>query len=151
MINNLTAKGKRTAAKILAELVASGRTVLIPWGEERYELALDEDGRLVRIQCKTGTLRDGCVDFKTCIMDIRRALGDGGYRGQIEAFAVYCPQADKAYLVPIDAVPGPTRNCQITGVRWARDYELTAERLGLLGAQGPLAREASTTASLPER
>src|SRR5579859_7812113 len=89
MINNPTAKGKRTEAILLGELVEAGTTVLIPWGEERYDLALDADGRLVRIQCKTGILRDGCIDFKTCVADIRRPLGDGGYHGQIEAFAVY--------------------------------------------------------------
>ena len=68
-----------------------GKSVLLPWGEERYDLALDEGDRLVRIQCKTGVLRKGCVVFKTCITDARRPLGDGGYHGQIDAFAVYCP------------------------------------------------------------
>ena len=143
MINNPTAKGKTTEAKILAELAEAGKSVLIPWGEERYDLALDEGGRLVRIQCKTGILRNGCVDFKTCIMDIRRPLGDGGYHGQIEAFAVYCPQTGQAYLVPIEAVPGPTlarlrvdptRNGQLRGIRWARDFELTRERITSLFA-----------------
>jgi hypothetical protein len=143
MIINPTARGKRSEAKILSELVEAGRSVLIPWGEERYDLALDEGGRLVRIQCKTGILRGGCVDFKTCVADIRRPLGDGGYHGQIEAFAVYCPQTHKSYLVPIEAVPGPTmarlridptRNGQFYGVRWARDFELTAERIATLFA-----------------
>ncbi len=112
MIINPTARGKRSEAKILSELVEAGKSVLIPWGEERYDLALDEGGRLVRIQCKTGILRGGCVDFKTCVADIRRPLGDGGYHGQIEAFAVYCPQTNKSYLVPIEAVQGqPWQGC----------------------------------------
>ena len=86
---------------------------------------------------------DGCIEFKTCVADLRRPLGDGGYHGQIEAFAVYCPQTGSAYLVPINDVPGPTmarlrldptRNGQIHGVRWARDYELTADRvIALIG------------------
>ncbi len=143
MINNPTARGKRTEAKILSELVDAGRSVLIPWGEERYDLALDEGGRLVRIQCKTGILRGGCVDFKTCVADIRRPLGDGGYHGQIEAFAVYCPQINMSYLVPIEAVPGPTmarlridptRNGQLYGVRWAQDFLLTPDRIATLFA-----------------
>jgi PD-(D/E)XK endonuclease len=133
MIPNPTAKGKRSEAKILAALVQAGMSVLIPWGEERYDLAVDDNGRLVRIQCKTGIMRGGCVDFKTCIMDRRRPLGDGGCAGQIEAFAVYCPQNDKVYLVPIAAVPCPTlarmrldppRNGQVTRIRWAREFEL---------------------------
>jgi len=145
MINNPTARGKRSEAKILSELVEAGKSVLIPWGEERYDLALDVRGRLVRIQCKTGMLHGGCIDFKTCVADIRRPLGDGGYHGQIEAFAVYCPQTRTTYLVPIEAVPGPTlarlridptRNGQLSGIRWARDFELTAERITALLPHG---------------
>jgi len=138
MIMNPTARGKRTEAKILGELALAGRSVLVPWGEERYDLALDEGGRLVRIQCKTGILHGGCVDFKTCVADTRRPNGDGGYHGQIEAFAVYCPQNGKTYFVPIAEVPGPTvarlrveppLNGQTHGIRWGRDYELTTDRL----------------------
>jgi hypothetical protein len=52
MIPNPTSKGKTSEAVILAALVKLGKSVLIPWGEERYDLGLDEDSRLVRIQCK---------------------------------------------------------------------------------------------------
>ena len=106
MILNPTSKGKTSEAiMILAALVRMGKSVLIPWGEERYDLALDEGGRLVRIQCKTGHVRDGCVCFKTSITDARRPLGDGEYAGQIDAFAVYCPQIERVYLIPIDEMP----------------------------------------------
>jgi hypothetical protein len=104
MIPNPTSKGKTSEAKILSALVCLGKSVLIPWGEERYDLALDEGGRLFRVQCKTGNIRDGCVNFKTSITDARRPCGDGGYAGQIEAFGVYCPQNGKTYLVPIEEV-----------------------------------------------
>src|SRR4051794_10328333 len=57
MISNLTSKGKTTEAVILAALVRLGQQVLIPWAEERYDLALDDGGRLVRIQRTTGRLR----------------------------------------------------------------------------------------------
>lgn len=133
MISNPTSKGKTSEAVILAALVKLGKSVLIPWGEERYDLALDEGGRLVRIQCKTGHIRDGCVCFKTSITDARRPLGDGGYAGQIDAFAVYCPQIERVYLVPIEVVKTtigarlrlePAKNGQTCSVRWARDFEL---------------------------
>ncbi|MDQ6674898.1 MAG: group I intron-associated PD-(D/E)XK endonuclease [Chloroflexota bacterium] len=133
MIPNPTSKGKTSEAIILAALVKLGKSVLIPWGEERYDLAVDEDGRLVRIQCKTGVLRDGSVVFKTCITDARRPLGDGGYAGQIDAFAVFCPQLKRAYLVPIEALTSPNMgylrveaalNAQVRNIRWARDFEL---------------------------
>src|ERR1051326_6810435 len=63
MITNPTGKGKTSEAVILATLAQLGKSILIPWGEERYDLALDEGGELVRIQCKTGHIRDGCVCF----------------------------------------------------------------------------------------
>ena len=105
MISNPTSKGKTSEAVILAALVKLGKHVLVPWGEERYDLAIDEDGSLVRIQCKTGHIRDGCICFKTSITDARRPLGDGGYAGQIDAFAVYRPQIERVWLVPIEDLP----------------------------------------------
>ena len=101
MITNPTGKGKTSEAVILATLAQLGKSILIPWGEERYDLALDEGGELVRIQCKTGHIRDGCVCFKMSITDARRPFGDGGYVGQIDAFGVYCPRIQRVYLVPL--------------------------------------------------
>jgi|SRR5579864_1605620 len=133
MISNPTSKGKTSEAVILAALVRLGKHVLVPWGEERYDLAIDDDGRLMRVQCKTGTLRNGCIVFKTCITDARRPGGDGGYAGQIDAFAIYCPELDRVYFVPIGALPSrffgylrvhPARNRQTWNIRWARDFEL---------------------------
>ena len=63
MIANTTGKGKTTEAIILSLLVQQGQSVLVPWGEERYDLALDHMSGFVRIQCKTGWLRDGCIEF----------------------------------------------------------------------------------------
>jgi hypothetical protein len=91
----------------------------------------------VRIPCKTGHIRDGCVCFKTSITDARRPLGDGGYAGQVDAFAVYCPQIERVFLVPIEAVRTtmgarlrlePAKNGQTWNVRWARDFELIYSR-----------------------
>jgi hypothetical protein len=133
MIANPTSKGKTSEAVILAALVKMGKSALVPWGEERYDPVLDEGGKLVRIQCKTGHIRDGCVCFKTSITDAQRPLGDGGDAGQIDAFAVYCPQIERVYLVPIEAVQTTigarlrletAKNAQTWNVRWARDFEL---------------------------
>ena len=62
MISNPTCKGKTSEAVMLAALVKLGESVLVPCGEDPYELALDERGRLVRIQCNTGHSRDGCAN-----------------------------------------------------------------------------------------
>jgi hypothetical protein len=145
MIPNPTSKGKTSEAIILMALVHLGKAVLIPWGEERYDLVVDDGQRFVRIQCKTGILRNGCVVFKTCITDARRPLGDGGYVGQIDAFAVFCPQLKRAFLVPIEVLTStnygylrvePALNAQVRNIRWARDYELPIPQVELVDLRG---------------
>jgi hypothetical protein len=151
MIPNPTTKGKMTEARILSALVSMGKTVLIPWLESRYDLVVDEGEHFVRIQCKTGVLRDGCIVFKTCITDARRPLGDGGYAGQIDAFAVYSPQLTRAFLVPIGALTStnygylrvePPLNGQVRNIRWAKDYEIPCPHVELIDLSGRLNAEA---------
>ncbi len=127
--------GERSEAIILAELSKVGYAVLIPFGENhRYDLVIDEgDGKFCRLQCKTGCLTQGCIDFSTasCYNHHNRG-GRRDYRGQIDYFAVYSPDTMKVYLVPVDHVPltegrlslEPTKNNQEKNVRWAKDYEL---------------------------
>lgn len=117
----------------------------MPWGgSERYDFVVHEsDGTFIRIQCKTGNYHHGAVWFRTCSADRRRPTGDV-YQGQIDAFAVYCPELRESYLVPITDVsarqlaalrvdtPG---NCQVTGIRWAEDYALTSIRDSHVGVK----------------
>lgn len=82
---------------------------------------------------KLATSETAASASKTSITDARRPLGDGGYAGQIDAFAVYCPQIERVYLVPIAVVKTtigarlrlkPAKNGQTWNIRWARDFEL---------------------------
>lgn len=94
-------RGDITVLRITVALLEQGEIVLRPVSEEsRYDIALDRNGTLYRIQCKTGKLLDSCVRFSACSSNSR------DYVGQIDAFGVYCPQNDKVYLVPIEAVRG---------------------------------------------
>ena len=92
-MDNPSWKGARSEAQVLAILVATGRTVLMPWGgSQRYDFVVHEpNGAFIRIQCKTGNYHHGAVWFRTCSADRRRPTGDP-YQGQIDAFAVYCPE-----------------------------------------------------------
>jgi hypothetical protein len=126
--------GTRTEATILSELVRRGYQVLLPFGQnQRYDLVLDIEGSFLRVQCKTGRLRNGCVMFsaKSIRSNTRRAvLRD--YAGDIELFIVHCPETDGIYAIPVDEATrtqgtlriDPTANGQDKRVRWARDYEL---------------------------
>ena len=128
--------GQRTEAVILAELVRRGYRVLTPFGfNHRYDLVLDVDGRFVRVQCKTGRLRNGCVVFQARSVRANRTGWFGrAYEGEVDLFVVYCPELARLYAVPIEVAPhgggrlriDPTANNQARGVRWAADFELPA-------------------------
>lgn len=137
------AVGDRSEAHVLAALVEHYPTVLMPWGENcRYDFVIEtEDGRLLRIQCKTGRLRKGAVLFNTSSFTYHhpKYAGRGtvqhcsrGYDEDAELFAVYCRDNRRVYLVPVEDVPAsggslrvePTKNGQHNGIRWAAQYEL---------------------------
>jgi PD-(D/E)XK endonuclease len=138
---NPKAIGERSQAYITAKLLEVGYNVLIPYGDNtRYDLVIeDADGQFWRVQCKTGWVEnDGAyIAFKTASSYYhtkagRTSHGRRDYRGQVEYFAVYCPDTGKVYPVPIDHVGTasanlrllPTGNKQEKNVRWAKDYEL---------------------------
>lgn len=130
---------------VLNALIRAGLEVLVPWGDHyRYDLAIIDpesppgSAVLLRVQCKTARLsRDrGYLLFSTFSVTIRvggKAHAKKGYQGQLEYFAVYSPDIEKVYLVPVGDITyagearlrlKPPRNGQEQGVRWAKDYEL---------------------------
>lgn len=127
-------QGNRTEARVLAALLDKYDTVLLPYGgNSRYDLAVDDGGQLIRIQCKTGRLRKGVILFKTCSsLEHRKPGTRSSYRGQADLFGVWCPDNQSIYLVPVEDVGTdtgtlrvePPANRQATGIRWAKDYQL---------------------------
>jgi hypothetical protein len=129
--------GDRTTLAAMQALQASGYAVSVPFGENvRYDLVIDDGQRLARVQCKTGRLRQGAVRFATCScyghharpLDARR-----DYKGQVDYFAVHCPETCSVYLIPIEDLPvrvqaalrvEPSRNHQQRFIRYAQTYEL---------------------------
>ena len=128
--------GHRSEAAILAQLVSRGYRVLLPFGvNQRYDLVLESDGRFLKVQCKTGRLRNGAIRFRS--ISVQSNMSGSrvrSYAGEVDFFAVYCPENRRVYLVPVDEMSPntnylriePTRNNQSKHVRWARDYELPA-------------------------
>jgi hypothetical protein len=52
--------GQRSEAAILAAFIERGFEVLMPWGtNHRCDVVLDLGDRFLRVQCKTGRLRNG--------------------------------------------------------------------------------------------
>ena len=124
----------RSETAILAALVEHGFDVLLPWGiNRRYDMVLDLGDRFLRVQCKTGRLKNGVVEFSarsirsTTITTLMR-----NYVGEIDYFAVYCPANRGVYVVPCDQTTlsnvylrlEPATNIPTKRIRWAADYEL---------------------------
>jgi PD-(D/E)XK endonuclease len=134
--------GDRSTLAIMLVLDRLGYDVLTPFGENtRYDLVLDDGVRLMRVQCKTGRLRNGAVLFALCSCYGHHRHPETArrdYRGQVDYFAVYCPETGGVYLVPIADLTArvlgtlrvePSRNNQAKGVRYAADYEVAASLL----------------------
>jgi hypothetical protein len=142
--------GEKSEACIILALLRHDWPVLKPFGDsQRYDLVTERNGQFLRIQCKTGRLVDGAVSFPTCSSYRHRGLGTKDYRGQADLFAVYCPDNEKTYIVPVDDVGTrtcrlrvlPSKNGQRDGVRPAQGYEL-ARFPGLLKDQRPATMQA---------
>ena len=129
--------GDRSTLAIMIALRDAGYGVLLPFGENtRYDLVIERDGVLSRVQCKTGRLLKGVVEFRAISSYYHHPNPKTPlkhYRGQIDFFAVYCRQTTGIYLIPIADVGVltrvylrviPPRNNQNRKVRYAADYEI---------------------------
>lgn len=135
---NTAKQGEITEGMVLARLIQLGYECLLPWGHDcRYDIAIDDDGEFIRIQCKTARYLEerGCLEFNTAITYARvggKPHIRKGYKGEADYFGIYSPETGKVYLVPVDDAPDgaaslrlqPAKNNQQKGVRWAKDYEI---------------------------
>jgi hypothetical protein len=123
--------GEKTEAAILNHFIQKGVPVSIPWGNnQRYDMIIEVDGKLLRAQCKTGKYSKGVVSFPTA----SKASGKERkvYTGQIDCFLVYCEALNKVYK--IDIKDAPNKNVMSLRVdslkkfgpksviNWAKDY-----------------------------
>lgn len=128
--------GQKTEAIILAELVKRDYRVLVPFGlNHRYDFVVDVEGEFIRIQCKTGRMRNGSINFNATSDSIGSKIKGQNYIGQIDVFVMYCPDTDKVYWIPIEdigsvqrpylRVEEPKHIQSNYEFRMACDYELT--------------------------
>src|SRR5438105_11333277 len=88
---------------IAAELVQLGFDVLWPLVEGRYDLAIDLDGRLIRIQCKSAPMRGDVIVVRA--RTNRRA--PEGFRhstysaDEVDVIAAYAPTLKRCFAAPI--------------------------------------------------
>lgn len=125
--------GDTAVAGVLASLLKKGYAILLPFGDsQRYDLVLEKEENFFRIQCKNGRVRNGRIKFNSSSTEWYKGHRRKNYKGQIDYFGVYCPELDKAYLVPVDTIGetqgalriNPTKNNQTKNVHWCNEYEI---------------------------
>ncbi|MGH3052894.1 MAG: group I intron-associated PD-(D/E)XK endonuclease [Gaiellaceae bacterium] len=142
--------GDRTTLAVMLALRAAGFVVLLPFGENaRYDLVIDNGEQLSRVQCKTGRLREGAVRFKACSTYAHHArcvTASRDYHGEVDYFAIHCPQTAGVYLVPITDLSvrvqanlrvRPARNGQNKRIRLAETYKIGSVRVRTADSVGP--------------
>ena len=122
--------GRMTELKITTALMMLGKSVVAHLDVRRWDIGIDHNGKLIKIQCKTARLRDGCITFN---LTSRGRNGHVGYKHTVDFFGVYCPAIDKCYLIPCSQISAnlemrlriaPSKNNQKKNTIDARPYEL---------------------------
>ena len=125
-------KGNLAVSKIIAVFIKKVYAVSIPFGDgARYDLIIEVGNSCKRLQCKTGRIKDDVIIFNPY------SVNDGKkhyYMDGIDAYAVYCEELDKTYLIPHDGMKheeyhlrlSPPKNGQLKNIRYAKDYELSS-------------------------
>jgi hypothetical protein len=155
VMNDLTPsqKGAVAEAAITAMAIQLGLVVLRPLCEGgRYDIAIDLDPELLRVQCKLARRLSGVL----LVGLATNRYTPGGYvstrytANEVDVIAAYSPELHRGFLVPISEASGrraihlrldPTRNNQEQGIKWARDYEFAPamERLRSTPGKGGIA------------
>ena len=130
---NAKAKGELSQAKILTKLLEKGKQVAIPFGDnQRYDLVIVEGIKAIRVQCKTGWLKNGVIKFKV-ISHNPFTLKNRNYSDDADVFMIYCFELDKVYYMDVNEISklkftcslrvDLTKNNQKLCVMWAKNYE----------------------------
>lgn len=123
--------GNEAEAIVLGHYIKAGFSVCIPFGSGGpYDLAVDTGTRIVKVQVKTATFGKGCIQCRTRRRNANYNRTMRRYeKGEVDYFAIYCPQLNELCGISFDAVKGtawlriePTLNKQEKYIRWAKDY-----------------------------
>ena len=127
-------KGNITELECMLAFMKLGYNVLTPYGDcERYDFVVDINDKLYKIQSKTSSSDDDGASFKFSCRSCNRkdgAIVHHTYtKEEIDYFVTIFDRI--VYLIPVEECGGnkrlrlqPTKNGQVKGITWAKDYEL---------------------------
>lgn len=128
-------KGILTEESLKLWFLQKGYSVSVPIGDDdRYDFIVDFDGKLVKMQSKTGNLTRtvDCLNFATASIKYNAS---GTHRTQytindIDYFCTMHPETKQVYIIPVDICGNECnlrftlpKNGQKKGVKMAEDYE----------------------------
>jgi PD-(D/E)XK nuclease superfamily protein len=102
------AVGDRSSLAVMLGLHEAEIAFFLPVGENsRCDFVIERGRELARVQCKSGRLRRGAVEFATCSWyghhpNPKQISRD--YLDEVDYFAVYCRETSGVYLIPIGDV-----------------------------------------------
>ena len=122
--------GNSSESIILSAYIKAGFNVGIPFGSgASYDLLVDAEYDIFRVQVKTGWISRGVLKYKC----LRRQYGKETRRlyseNEVDYLAIYCPANDSMYAVTVKGHPNhgwlrldPVKNGQSKRIRWAEDF-----------------------------
>jgi len=131
---NPNQRGAIAEANIKTHFIESGLDVFEPVRDDcRCDLVVDIGGELMRVQVKSAHYDEGKVKFKTRSCMTHKSHGTDGkdYIGEVDGFAVYCPELDSSYWVDIEDAPNSGMELRVDeaeldhpSINWANEYEI---------------------------
>lgn len=128
-------KGNITEVELMLEFLKLGYNVLTPYGDcERYDFVVDKGGKFFKIQSKTASTEDEGASFRISTSSCHRKNGSIVHQSYTTEEIDYFGTTFNGicYLIPVKECGGrdkrfrllPTKNGQMRGITWARDYLL---------------------------
>lgn len=127
-------KGDWSEAEVIAKLKSiMDCFVFTPFGDNTpYDIVIDINGELLKIQVKTARYVNGSIKFETRSANSNmNESWHTTYGGLIDWFAVYSPDMDECYAVHIDECGSSSKTLRVEepdvsnpNINWAEDYVL---------------------------
>ena len=131
-------KGNLTELQCLTAFYEQGCHVSLPYGENsRYDMIVDVNGKLLRVQVKTSSLKkedENAIEFscRSTRVNSQGVVSNRYTSNEIDYFATFWKGV--CYLIPITECSVsktlrfvPPKSGQIKGISFAKDYELQTQ------------------------
>ena len=128
---------------VAADLASYGYSIQFPFGEDsNYDLAIERNGSLERVQVKYARSRGGVVAVRCCSQSLTKGVVRQTKRytsAMIEWLAVFDAGTQRCFYIPSEELGDgmslihlrltPPANNQAKGIRMAADYETLPPRV----------------------